>query len=84
MYVVRAGRLRIQGGAPNEEEEIGSGAIVGELEMLERDLKRRMTVVAVTECELMEIDARRFKLLIGERPDLQLKLCTRSRGAFAT
>lgn len=74
MYVVRAGRLRIHGGAPDQEEEIGSGAIVGELEMLERDLKRRMTVVAVTECELMEIDARRFKLLIRERPDFALEV----------
>lgn len=74
MYVVRAGRLRIQGGATNEEEEIGSGAIVGELEMLEKDLERRMTVVAVTECELMEIDARRFKLLIGERPDFAIEV----------
>jgi len=72
MYVVRTGTLRIQGGAPGDEEEIGSGAIVGEMELLERDLRRRTTVIAVTDCELMEIDARRFRLLIGERPDFAL------------
>ena len=72
MYVVRAGTLRIQGGTPGEEEEIGSGAIVGEMELLEKDLRRRTTVIAVTECELMEIDARHFRQLIGERPDFAL------------
>ncbi len=74
MYVVRTGRLRVRGGTPGEVEEIGSGSVVGELELLEKDLKRRTTVVAVTECELMEIDARRFRLLIGERPDFALEV----------
>ncbi len=74
MYVVRRGTLRIRGGAPGELEEIGIGAVVGELELLEKDLKRRATVVAATECELMEIDARRFRRLIGERPDFALEV----------
>ena len=72
MYLVRAGTLRIQGASPGEAEEIGSGGIVGEMEFLEKGLTRRTSVLAITECELMEIDARRFRQLIGERPDFAL------------
>jgi len=72
MYLVRGGTLRIQGASPGEEEEVGRGGVVGEMELLERGLTRRTTVLAVTECELMEIDARRFKTLIEERPDFAL------------
>jgi CRP/FNR family transcriptional regulator, cyclic AMP receptor protein len=74
MYVVRTGRLRIHGDTPSELEEIGTGAVVGELEMLEKDMNRRTTVVAITDCELLEINARRFRLLIGERPDFALEV----------
>ncbi len=71
MYLLRAGKLEVQDG-DREHEEIESGAIVGELELLEKDLKRRTTVVALTDCELMEIDGRRFRALIEKRPDFAL------------
>jgi hypothetical protein len=72
MYVVQTGTLRIEGGASGEMEEIGSGAIVGEIELLEKGLRRRTTVIALTKCELIEINARRFRSLIGDRPDFAL------------
>lgn len=67
MYIVRSGRLSIES-ITGTSESIGSGGIVGESGLVEHDVARGNTAVAVTDCELVEIDGRRFFSLIDEQP----------------
>ncbi len=67
MYIVRGGRLSIES-ITGTSEVIGSGGIVGESGLVEHDVARSATAVAVTDCELVEIDGRRFFSLIEEQP----------------
>lgn len=67
MYIVRSGSLRIQDGGAGDEE-VGSGGIVGEMGLVDKHLPRTTSAYALTECELVEIDARRFKALIEQQP----------------
>ncbi len=67
MYVVRSGSLRIQNGGAGDEE-VGSGGIVGEMGLVDKHLPRSTSAYALTECELVEVDARRFKALIEQQP----------------
>jgi CRP-like cAMP-binding protein len=67
MYIVRSGRLSIES-ITGSSEVIGSGGIVGESGLVEHDVARGTTAVAVTDCELVEIDGRRFFSLIDEQP----------------
>lgn len=67
MYIVRSGRLSIES-ITGTSESIGSGGIVGEFGLVEHDVARGNTAVAITDCELVEIDGRRFFSLIDEQP----------------
>jgi hypothetical protein len=67
MYIVRGGQLSIDS-ITGSSEIIGSGGIVGESGLVEHDVARSATAVAVTDCELVEIDGRRFFSLIEEQP----------------
>jgi len=67
MYIVRGGRLSIES-ITGSNEFVESGGIVGESGLVEHDVSRSATAVAVTDCELVEIDGRRFFSLIEEQP----------------
>ena len=67
MYIVRSGRLSIES-ITGSNEFVESGGIVGESGLVEHDVSRSATAVAVTDCELVEIDGRRFFSLIEEQP----------------
>ena len=69
MYMVRSGTLCIQDDRADSKEEISAGGIVGEMGAVDSRLPRQATVVALTDCDLAEIDARRFRALLRQTPD---------------
>lgn len=70
MYVLTKGEARILIGE-REVERLGSGAIVGELALIDREA-RSATVEAVTDCEFACVDEKRFKFLVTETPGFAL------------
>jgi CRP-like cAMP-binding protein len=66
MYVVKSGTVSLrQGGA--ELEEVGPGALFGEMALIDLG-PRSASAVAVTDCELVSIEKRRFWFLVQETP----------------
>lgn len=66
MYVVFDGEVEIRAG--NNELEIGGpGTIFGEMALID-DAPRSATVIARTDCRLVEIDRRRFEFMVQETP----------------
>jgi CRP/FNR family cyclic AMP-dependent transcriptional regulator len=49
-------------------EEARAGALLGEMAIVDASV-RSATVVAVTDCQLVPIDARQFDLLVRETPE---------------
>jgi CRP-like cAMP-binding protein len=65
-YVVRAGTVELSlNGRPIEE--VGPGGIFGELALIDR-VPRSATATAVTDCDLVPIDERRFRFYVGHTP----------------
>lgn len=71
MYVVKSGRLRIRSGSV-VYEDIGTGSIVGEMGLVERNQPRSAMVYALTDAELIAIDEARFAALVTETPRFAL------------
>ena len=71
MYVVKSGRLRIRSGSVIYED-IGAGAIVGEMGLVERNQPRSAMVYALTDAELIAIDLANFASLVAETPHFAL------------
>jgi len=67
MYVVRNGTLRIRSGSVVYEDAIGGG-IVGEMAIVEDRGLRSAMVYAVTRCELVKIDEKRFFSMVAAMP----------------
>jgi hypothetical protein len=65
LYVVRSGRLQVQG-LNGTSKYVGTGGILGEIDMAEIDLPPCTAAVAVTDCELVKIDSGHFFSLIEE------------------
>jgi CRP/FNR family transcriptional regulator, cyclic AMP receptor protein len=65
-YVVRSGtvRLHIDG---QTLEEIGPGGVFGEMALIDHE-PRSATAVAASDCELVPIDERYFRFLVGQTP----------------
>jgi CRP/FNR family cyclic AMP-dependent transcriptional regulator len=66
LYVVRAGKVSLRVAA-RELETVGEGGLFGELALVD-DAPRSATAIALTDSELVEIDERRFRFLVGETP----------------
>ena len=67
IYIVGSGLLKVQNGA---DEAIGGGdGVLGELGLARKHRPASPSAHALTECEVVEIDARRFMELIEQRPD---------------
>ena len=66
MYVLIKGEARIVIGR-REVERLAPGAIAGELALIDRE-PRSATVEAVTDCEFVCVDQKRFKFLVAETP----------------
>jgi cyclic nucleotide-binding protein/PilZ domain-containing protein len=66
IYIVGSGLLKVQNGA---DEAIGGGdGVLGELGLARKHRPLSPSAHALTECEVVEIDARRFMELIEEQP----------------
>lgn len=70
MYVLVKGEARILVGQ-REVERLGLGAIVGEMALVDPE-PRSATVEAVTDCEFVCVDEKRFKFLVTETPGFAL------------
>ena len=66
MYVVKSGTVSLRQGG-KELEEIGPGALFGEMALIDLG-PRSASAVAVTDCELVSIEKRRFWYLVQETP----------------
>jgi diguanylate cyclase (GGDEF)-like protein len=75
MYVVRTGELRIQIGDLVFETVI-AGGIVGEMALLDDETHiRSATVVASSDCEVVEIGREELLQLVHAQPDITLEFC---------
>ena len=70
MYVLMAGRADVVV-RDKVVETAEVGAILGELALLDNS-PRSATVIAMTDCNLIEINAERFNTLVREVPDFAL------------
>ena len=66
MYIVKSGAVSLQQGG-KELEEIGPGALFGEMALIDLG-PRSASAIAVTDCELVSIEKRRFWYLVQETP----------------
>ncbi len=73
MYVVLNGEVEIHVGSGAEPSVGGPGTIFGEMALIDDD-PRSATVVAKTDCRLLEIDHRRFESLVSETPYFALEV----------
>jgi CRP/FNR family transcriptional regulator, cyclic AMP receptor protein len=72
MYVVLDGEVDIHVGTL-EPSVGGPGTIFGEMALIDDD-PRSATVIAKTDCRLLEIDRRRFESLVSETPYFALEV----------
>ena len=70
MFVLVKGEARILIGQ-REVEKLEPGAVVGEMALIDRT-PRSATVEAVTDCEFVCVDEKRFKFLVTETPGFAL------------
>jgi CRP-like cAMP-binding protein len=72
MYVVVEGDVQvlIEGKAI---ERVGPGGIVGEMALIDAGA-RSATAITKTKCLVVAVDERRFKDLVGQRPDFALQV----------
>lgn len=73
MYAVKSGTLQVRIGKA-VVETLGPGDVFGEMALLNQNEVRSATVVAVTDCELAVIDARRFEFMVKHVPSFALEL----------
>ena len=66
MFVVLEGEVEIRI-ADRVVDDIGPGSIFGEMALID-DAPRSATVIAKTDCKLVEVDRRRFEFMVSETP----------------
>jgi CRP-like cAMP-binding protein len=66
MYVVKSGAVSLRQDG-NELEEVGPGGLFGEMALIDLG-PRSASAVAVTDCELVSLEKRRFWFLVQETP----------------
>src|SRR5215469_1563950 len=71
MYVVLEGEVDIH--AAGQQTVGGPGTIFGEMALID-DAPRSATVIAKTDCRLLELDRRRFESLVSETPYFALEV----------
>ncbi|MGH8676327.1 MAG: EAL domain-containing protein [Burkholderiales bacterium] len=75
MYVVKSGELRIQIG-DLVFETVVEGGIVGEMALLDDETHiRSATVVAASDCEVVEVGRDELLRLVHAQPDVTLEFC---------
>jgi CRP-like cAMP-binding protein len=72
MFIVKSGELQI-GEGNVVFETVRAGGILGEMAMVD-DSPRSATVRAVTECELIPVDKRRFLTMLQQTPFFAIRV----------
>ena len=67
MYVVLDGEIDLQRGG-RTLETASTGAIVGEMALIDKAAPRSATAVAKTNCRLVAIDEKRFEWMVPQTP----------------
>ncbi len=73
MYVLAVGKARIMLGTEPLETLIPSG-LVGEMGLIEPESNRSASVLAVTDCDFVGIDQRRFQYLVEQMPHFAMEV----------
>lgn len=73
MFVLVSGKAHIQ---VNDHlvEEAGAGSIIGEMGIINPHESRSADVLAMTDCEFVEIGPKRFNFLVSEAPYFALEI----------
>lgn len=72
MYFILDGEVKVTIGG-TEIASIGPGQFFGEMSMVD-GLPRSATITTVTECRLLEIDAKNFETIIRAEPSIAVRL----------
>jgi CRP/FNR family cyclic AMP-dependent transcriptional regulator len=72
MYVVRSGEVEVRAGE-TVVEVLGPGGLFGELALID-DAPRSASARARSACELVPVDAERFRTLVQELPSFALEV----------
>jgi CRP-like cAMP-binding protein len=72
MYIVTAGTVELRADG-KVLETLEPGGVFGEMALVD-DQPRSATAVAVSECELVPIDEKRFEFLMGRMPFFALEV----------
>lgn len=79
IYIVASGKLKVITTSRDGDDlmfcVLDEGEVIGEVGLL-GERKRSATVVAVTNCELIVIDRRNFRVLLCSRPEVAFELLT--------
>jgi CRP/FNR family transcriptional regulator, cyclic AMP receptor protein len=66
MFVVVEGEVEVRVG-DKRIDVVGPGSIFGEMALID-DTPRSATVIAETDCRLVEVDRKRFEFMVSETP----------------
>ena len=72
VYVVKSGRLEIFDG-PITYETVSPGDLIGEMALID-EAPRSASIRAVTECEIIPIDAKRFITMVERTPTFAIRV----------
>jgi len=72
VYVVKSGQLEIFDG-PVVYETVGEGDLIGEMALIDA-APRSASIRAVTECEIIPIDAKRFITMVERTPTFAIRV----------
>ncbi len=72
VYVIKSGKMEIFDG-PVVYEMVGPGDLIGEMALID-EAPRSASIRAVTECEIIPIDAKRFVSMIERTPTFAIRV----------
>src|SRR5262245_14209284 len=72
MYIVTSGRVELRSDG-DVLETLEAGGVFGEMALVD-DQPRSATAVALSDCELVPIDEKRFEFLMGRMPFFALEV----------
>jgi CRP/FNR family transcriptional regulator, cyclic AMP receptor protein len=72
MYIVRSGQVELRGGNVRREV-VGESEFFGEMALIDNE-PRSAGAIALTDCQLTLVDARRFEFMVQQTPFFALQV----------
>ena len=72
MFIVRSGQVELRTGDVRRET-VGEGEFFGEMALIDNE-PRSASAVALTDCQLTVVDARRFQFMVQQTPFFALQV----------